>query len=234
VFRFLQLFHLQQIERETLEKGWKLYRTKNDLISKWDQSKKYHRRLRQMTWYVHLTIAQHVNHRNVERKRSIDSLDPFKNNYPTECTRSVRENCNTRVWFSPHFSSRVSQRRRFSAIYVIRGMRGGLFSFNMSDDSSGSSVVLGRSFDHSRDRDEYLVTSPSMILQRFSDPNHPWDNEIIRSHILGILLAHAVTAALKARPKFKIATTSTTTTTTTTTEELAAEENDNAGSEVRT
>lgn len=48
---------------------------------------------------------------------------------------------------------------------------------------------------------------------------------------VGILLAHVVSAALKARPKFKIATTSTTTTTTTT-EEPHVEENENANSEV--
>ncbi|XP_032683593.1 uncharacterized protein DDB_G0284459 [Odontomachus brunneus] len=46
--------------------------------------------------------------------------------------------------------------------------------------------------------------------------------------LYGILLVHAVSAALKTRPKFKIATTSTSTTTT---EEPHAEENENAGSE---
>ncbi|EZA50734.1 hypothetical protein DMN91_001400 [Ooceraea biroi] len=51
--------------------------------------------------------------------------------------------------------------------------------------------------------------------------------------LYGILLAHAVSAALKARPKFKIATTSTTTTTTTT-EEPRTEENDNGSSETTT
>lgn len=52
------------------------------------------------------------------------------------------------------------------------------------------------------------------------------------SHVFsGILLAHAVSAALKARPKFKIATTSTTTTSTT--EEAHVEESDGAYSEVR-
>ncbi|XP_018399691.1 PREDICTED: zinc finger CCCH domain-containing protein 13 [Cyphomyrmex costatus] len=50
--------------------------------------------------------------------------------------------------------------------------------------------------------------------------------------LYGILLAHAVSAALKTRPKFKIATTSTTTTTTSTTEEPQVEENDQANSEV--
>ncbi|KAL6262402.1 hypothetical protein P5V15_007489 [Pogonomyrmex californicus] len=51
-----------------------------------------------------------------------------------------------------------------------------------------------------------------------------------------MLLAHAVSAALKTRPKFKIATTSTTTTTTTTTttEEPHVEENDQANSETTT
>ncbi|XP_070166350.1 uncharacterized protein DDB_G0283697 isoform X2 [Polyergus mexicanus] len=51
--------------------------------------------------------------------------------------------------------------------------------------------------------------------------------------LYGIFLAHAVSAALKARPKFKIATTSTTTTTTTT-EEPHVEENENANSETTT
>jgi len=54
------------------------------------------------------------------------------------------------------------------------------------------------------------------------------NNKIV---FLGILLAHAVSAALKTRPKFKIATTSTTTTTTTT-EESHVEENDEVNSEV--
>ncbi|GAB1862539.1 Chitin-binding type-2 domain-containing protein [Camponotus japonicus] len=49
--------------------------------------------------------------------------------------------------------------------------------------------------------------------------------------LYGILLAHAVSAALKTRPKFKIATTSTTTTTT---EEPHVEENENANSETTT
>ena len=43
-------------------------------------------------------------------------------------------------------------------------------------------------------------------------------------------MVHAVSAALKARPKFKIATSSTTTTTTT--DEPHVEENEDAGSEV--
>ncbi|XP_029670581.1 uncharacterized protein DDB_G0284459 [Formica exsecta] len=51
--------------------------------------------------------------------------------------------------------------------------------------------------------------------------------------LYGILLVHAVSAALKTRPKFKIATTSTTTTTTTT-EEPHVEENENANSETTT
>nr|XP_012230843.1 PREDICTED: zinc finger CCCH domain-containing protein 13 [Linepithema humile]XP_012230844.1 PREDICTED: zinc finger CCCH domain-containing protein 13 [Linepithema humile] len=49
--------------------------------------------------------------------------------------------------------------------------------------------------------------------------------------LYGILLVHAVSAALKTRPKFKIATS---TTTTTTTEEPQVEENENAGSETTT
>lgn len=70
-------------------------------------------------------------------------------------------------------------------------------------------------------------------------PNDSWingsyvlNNETALLRVLGILLAHAVSAALKTRPKFKIATTSTTTTTTTT-EEPHVEENDHANSEVR-
>ncbi|XP_018046934.1 PREDICTED: zinc finger CCCH domain-containing protein 13 [Atta colombica] len=51
--------------------------------------------------------------------------------------------------------------------------------------------------------------------------------------LYGILLAHAVSAALKTRPKFKIATTSTTTTTSTT-EVPQEEENDQANSETTT
>jgi len=57
------------------------------------------------------------------------------------------------------------------------------------------------------------------------------NNKIIFFFFLGILLVHAVSAALKTRPKFKIATTSTTTTTTTT-EESHVEENDEVNSEV--
>lgn len=112
------------------------------------------------------------------------------------------------------------------------------FFLNVLDDSSGPSILLrqaNRTIFTSSAISRAAVESydvdpcPLMIFKSIYILN----NEIALLCVLGILLAHAVSAALKARPKFKIATTSTTTTTTSTTEEPHVEENDQANSEVR-
>lgn len=83
-----------------------------------------------------------VNQRNMGEKRSIDSLDPFKNNHPTECTRSRREKITTLVLdFLTTLNIQVLQCRRFSAIYVIRRYVVA-FSLNASDGSSEPSILF--------------------------------------------------------------------------------------------
>lgn len=59
-----------------------------------------------------------VNQQNVERKRSIDSLDPFKNNYLTECTRSQQEKITT-LMLDSHNTSRPS----FATPTLLRDLR---------------------------------------------------------------------------------------------------------------
>lgn len=93
-----------------------------------------------------------------------------------------------------------------------------IFARDTRDRAVGSFAI---SVDHARPNE-----SPN---RRFS----PIARRAYSRPFAGILLVHAVSAALKTRPKFKIATTSTTTTSTTT-EEPHAGENENASSEVRT